>query len=446
MESKTTIRKKALVVGTIWAVLLAVLLVAFGVHCINVRNYNAKERVLKNKYEKQDEISVEINKGDSWTKTDSKIEEGTCNGIIYETTIKNISPNSLKEWQAKFEIKQSCYLNQAWCGSVEIHQFRNGEEIVQKIEDLRDAEADLAKGSLDYIIDSTGTWLISLEPGDYIIYYPDSGVGREYPLDSEEDTTIGFIFYTTSDEMDLSAFSINYNLHAKCFSGTKGDMFIGAFVLMAVLLIGLVTVLTVIAQYERQLQTKEKVIKEAFEVFSNFVDAKDPYTHGHSDRVAEYSEKIAEKIGMNKQDCENVYWIAKLHDIGKCYVPDSILNKPSRLTDEEFAQIKMHTVKGAEMVKDFSSIPGISDGAMYHHERYDGKGYPTGRRGTQIPLIARIICVADSYDAMNSDRIYRKKLSREEILKELQDGKGTQFDPEIVQAFIELLQSEDERD
>ena len=91
------------------------------------------------------------------------------------------------------------------------------------------------------------------------------------------------------------------------------------------------------------------------------------------------------------------------------------------------------------MVKNFSSIPGIRDGALYHHERYDGKGYPTGRKGTQIPLIARIICVADSYDAMNSDRVYRKRLSHEEILKELQDGKGTQFDPKIAQAFIELL-------
>lgn len=178
---------------------------------------------------------------------------------------------------------------------------------------------------------------------------------------------------------------------------------------------------------------------KAFEVFSNFIDTEDPYTHGHSDRVAEYSEEIAEKIGMSKQDCENVYWIARLHDIGKCYVPDSILNKPSKLTDEEFAQIKMHTIKGVEMIKDFSPTPEVSDGIMYHHERYDGKGYPTGKKGTQIPLVARIICVADSYDAMNSDRVYRKRLSREEILKELQNGKGTQFDPEIVQAFIELL-------
>ncbi len=443
MEDKTAIRKKINAFGTGWLCLLLALLVAFAAHCVNVRNYNNKERVLKNEYERKSEISLEVKEGSSWDKTDSLIEEGSCKGIIYEATVKNLSPNSLKEWQAKFVIKEHCYLNQAWCGSVEIHQFRDGKEVSEKIQDLRKAKTDLEKSSLDYIIDSTGTWLIDLEAGDYILYYPDPEIGKEYPLNTKEDTTVGFIFYTTADAMDLSEFSINYKLHEKFFAGTTGTLFIAAFVLWALVLIAFIIISAIIAGYEKQLQDKERIIKEAFGVFSNFVDAKDPYTHGHSDRVADYSKKIAEKMGLSSKDCENIYWVATLHDIGKCYVPDNILNKPSRLTDEEFAQIKMHTVKGAEMVKGFSSIPGITEGAMYHHERYDGKGYPTGAKGEYIPLIARIICVADSYDAMNSDRVYRKKLSREAIIGELRDGKGTQFDPEIVDAFIEMLEGEE---
>lgn len=278
-----------------------------------------------------------------------------------------------------------------------------------------------------------------MEPGDYCIYYPDSDVGGEYPLDSNTDTTIGFIFYTKDEAIDLSSLSITYKLKEEYLTGLTGTIFIACFSFWVVLLIGYIVISIIINQYEKQLQTKEKIITEAFEVFSNFVDAKDPYTHGHSDRVADYSEKIAKKLGMSDKECENIYWIAKLHDIGKCYVPDNILNKPSKLTDEEFKQIKEHTIKGSEMVKDFSSIPGITEGALYHHERYDGKGYPTGKKGEEIPYIARIICVADSYDAMNSDRVYRKKLSKDKIIDELNKGKGSQFDPNIVDAFVELL-------
>ena len=186
------------------------------------------------------------------------------------------------------------------------------------------------------------------------------------------------------------------------------------------------------------------MIRESLGVFSNFVDAKDPYTRGHSERVARYSKKIAEKLGLSERECKQIYYVATLHDIGKCCVPDEILKKPSKLTDEEFDIIKTHTLKGAEMVKNFSSIPNIHDGILYHHERYDGKGYPSGKKRKDIPLVGRIIAVADAYDAMNSSRVYRDRLSEDEIISELERNSGTQFDPDIVEIFLEILKEEKE--
>lgn len=128
-----------------------------------------------------------------------------------------------------------------------------------------------------------------------------------------------------------------------------------------------------------------------------------------------------------------------MHDCGKLYIPDGILTKPSRLTDEEYEVMKKHTVYGSNILRDFTSIKDIQLGAMYHHERYDGKGYPTGKAGEDIPLIARIICVSDAFDAMNSQRCYRTNLAPEVILSELKNNKGTQFDPVIVEHLLKLI-------
>ena len=326
MKNKSSTKKKLYYLGIVLICMLVVLLVAFGIHCFNVASYNNKERVLADEYEVADEINLTIKEGNSWEKADSALGEDKYKGMIYEATIKNLSTNKLSTWTAKFVINSNCYINQAWCGSVEIHQFRNGEELIATIKDLRVAEEELKASTLDYIIDSTGTWLIDMEPGDYCIYYPDSDVGGEYPLDSNTDTTIGFIFYTKDEAINLSSFSIIYKLHEEYLTGLTGTIFIACFSFWVILLIGYIVISVIINQYEKQLQTKEKIITEAFEVFSNFVDAKDPYTHGHSDRVADYSEKIAQKLGMSDKECENIYWIAKLHDIGKCYVPDNILD------------------------------------------------------------------------------------------------------------------------
>lgn len=167
------------------------------------------------------------------------------------------------------------------------------------------------------------------------------------------------------------------------------------------------------------------------------------YTNGHSIRVAKYTRIIAEKLGYKGEELERIYYVALLHDCGKIGVPDNILGKPDRLTDEEFEIIKSHTVRGGEIMSHFKSLENAGEGALYHHERYDGRGYPEGKAGEDIPYIARIICVADSYDAMNTNRVYRKKLSMEHILEEIEKCKGKQFDPRIADVMISLIKNDE---
>lgn len=197
--------------------------------------------------------------------------------------------------------------------------------------------------------------------------------------------------------------------------------------------------------YIKKLDEKNKQLRDmamrSITTISNTMDAKDDYTHGHSERVAEYSVKIAKELGLQGERISNIHSIALLHDIGKVGVPDYVLNKAGKLTEDEFVKMKAHTTIGSEILEDIGSIlPEISVGATYHHERYDGKGYPKGLKGEEIPFIARLIAVADAYDAMTSDRCYRKRISDEQVLEELINGSGKQFDPEIVKALVRILQ------
>lgn len=178
------------------------------------------------------------------------------------------------------------------------------------------------------------------------------------------------------------------------------------------------------------------------ETLAGTLDAKDKYTNGHSMRVAFYSTRLAEELGWDKERISVLRYEALLHDIGKIGVPDAILNKPSRLSEMEFGLIKSHTIVGADILKNMIAVPEATKVARYHHERYDGKGYPDGLQGTEIPFNARIVGIADAYDAMSSDRIYRKALSQDIIRNELINGRGTQFDPELLDKFVEMLDSD----
>ena len=169
------------------------------------------------------------------------------------------------------------------------------------------------------------------------------------------------------------------------------------------------------------------------------VDMRDHYTHGHSERVAEFSSQIARRLELTEAEREIIVRAATLHDVGKIGVDDRILNKPGRLSDEEFEMIRSHAAKGYEILKGAPSFEPLLPGIRHHHERHDGRGYPDKLAGGEIPLIARIIAVADAFDAMTSNRIYRKALSFSQARREVVEGSGSQFDPETVTAFLRYL-------
>ena len=171
----------------------------------------------------------------------------------------------------------------------------------------------------------------------------------------------------------------------------------------------------------------------------NAIDAKDIYTHGHSNRVAQYSRRIAELAGKNEKECEEIYLSALLHDVGKIGIPERIINKKGRLTDEEYAAIKQHPAIGCQILEEIREYPYLSVAAHYHHERYDGRGYPEGLKGEAIPEIGRIIAVADAYDAMTSNRSYRNAIPQHLVREELVKGSGTQFDPAFAQIMIQMI-------
>ncbi len=189
----------------------------------------------------------------------------------------------------------------------------------------------------------------------------------------------------------------------------------------------------------RRQEEYRDILEQSLLTFAGTIDAKDKYTNGHSIRVAQYSRELARRMGMSPEEMEHIYYVALLHDIGKIGIPDNVLNKPGKLTPEEREIIQRHPTIGAEILKNFTALEGISEGAKYHHERYDGKGYCEGLAGENIPLVARIIGVADTYDAMSSERCYRKPLSEEIIVSELEKAKGTQLDPQIVPHMLDMI-------
>ena len=190
---------------------------------------------------------------------------------------------------------------------------------------------------------------------------------------------------------------------------------------------------------EEKTKQIEQISFETIATIASMIEAKDSYTKGHSVRVAEYSALLAKELGWKEEEIQNLKYVALLHDIGKIGIPDQVLNKPGKLTEIEYNIIKSHTTIGGDILKDIETIPGVDAGARFHHERYDGTGYPSGIKGEDIPLMARIIGIADSYDAMNSKRVYRESLPTERIRSELVNGRGKQFDPNLIDVFVKLL-------
>lgn len=192
-------------------------------------------------------------------------------------------------------------------------------------------------------------------------------------------------------------------------------------------------------QTRQRKEHDNQIIEQTMKTFSNFIDNKDTYTQGHSTRVAAYVREMAKRMGMDEQEQLNYYYAGLMHDIGKLTVSDEVLNKTSRLSNDEWTLIQQHTTNGAALLKNFTILPEINDAVLYHHERYDGTGYMNRLNGKDIPLVARMVGIADAYDAMNTNRCYRLKFSEERIISELERCRGKQFDPDLVPYLISMI-------
>ena len=443
-------------------ILMLVILLGFGALFLYNHLYNSLERTIDLSDAERDgtvfafkdlTVKIEPRGGDTgaWRSDPTLDDQGNVLidggvGTIYEMIVINNSADTVTDWTAKIYIPEEMCVNNSWNGDFEFHQnVASGNEKVQRI-DLADySQYDI---TLDHFM-GVGGPMVWLHEGDYFIYYPDQRTG-EFPLvsagknaDKRNDAVIGFIMYVPNRALDYAAdFSkgeFSYYLQTDILQNPFFWVLSSLAFVWLVCVLALIIVRINIRRLLEQQKRDEAIIEQTMRTIVNFIEAKDPSTMGHSLRVAQYSRMLADSLGFSESECKRVYYIALMHDCGKIYIPDGILGKPARLTDDEYEIMKKHTVYGGDILRDFSSIEGIGMGAISHHERYDGTGYPNGLAGEEIPIIARIICVSDAFDAMNSKRCYRNNLEADVILDELKKNKGKQFDPVIVDHLLKLI-------
>ena len=433
------------------AAILAVIIL-FAVSVIRVDIYNKTEHhkalsggALFSSEKRPDDVTVSaVPRGSTWTKAfdlnNEGITEHNHQAYTYDFTVTNNTYDEVKNFSFKLIFNKDVFLMSAWNGALEIHQMTPEGEITDTVPDLREFVPE--NHSLR-CVSFDGESLIQMKAGDYLIYIPSSSTNAmEVPIEPNEATTPGIILYTAiGEDISDSTIDLRYTFNRRI---TSEPLFWVSMIGLLIWLIALIILAITSAQikkYQERHQRDNEIINESIETFTGFIDAKDPYTNGHSKRVAVYTRQIAREMGYDGEELDRIYYIALLHDCGKIGIPDNILGKPGRLTDEEFAIMKSHTVHGGEILSSFKSLKNAGEGALYHHERYDGHGYPEGKAGEDIPLIARIICVADSFDAMNSNRVYRNKLTREKIISEIETNRGLQFDPDIADIMLRLIRA-----
>ncbi|MBQ8086611.1 MAG: HD domain-containing protein [Lachnospiraceae bacterium] len=247
-----------------------------------------------------------------------------------------------------------------------------------------------------------------------------------------------YIIYSTRVSNDWFCLSVS--------NATNAFKKLNSLLIFTVLIgLSIFTILGIVLVHSNKKQMQfAQLSVQVVEALAAAIDAKDHYTNGHSDRVAEYAKEIGRRYGYSEKKQEEIYMMGLLHDVGKIGIPDSVINKPAKLTDEEYEIIKQHPVTGANILSKAKELARMAIGAHWHHERYDGKGYPDGLAGNDIPEEARIIAVADSYDAMTSHRSYRDVLSQEIVRKEIERGKGTQFDPVFADIVLQMIDEDKE--
>lgn len=383
-ELKPKLKKFGIALAIIGILLLS--LVAYVSHQRTILYTYVQEP--SNEANKKNDFYVEIITGKNWP------DDITGNiGAQYDGSFYNNTKIPLINWRIEYEVPKEAYSDSNWNG------------VYNK------------KGNVVSV----------------------TAVSYNIKVHQTKPVTFGFVMYTDQLEhlnhIKVSAY--------KDYKVTDFNLF---WILMAVtggiILFFIEDMVVTIRMRKVNLKQEEykNMIMQSLRTFANIIDAKDSYTRGHSLRVARYAEEISRRMGKSQDEQTRIFQISLLHDIGKIAIDNTILNKPGKLTKEEHLEVQKHASIGGDILKDFTTITGIEDGARFHHESYNGTGYPDGLSGDSIPECARIICIADAFDAMDSDRCYRDKLPREAILKELERCSGTQFDPSIVKHVFEMVE------
>lgn len=330
------------------------------------------------------------NQAKKWMDTGNPLQAAQYDGEIHNPTSFDIV-----SWYIQFEIPEKAYISDSWNGTY----TREGNIIT--VEPPRDYNRTIPPGgSITY---------------GFIMYAPKSF----------SSTDVTFFF---KQKIEISRAWYYYALLVLTIVSGSSLIICIPFIIKV-----------------RDLQKKEAQarngIEQVLKLFANTIEAKDKYTSGHSARVSFYVKELALRMGLSKQEQQSIYYMAIIHDVGKIGISDAILSKPDVLDAKEMEIMRTHAAKGGEILADFGSLPEAALVVRHHHERYDGTGYPDGLKGEEIPLFSRIISVADGYDAMTSDRCYRKKLPMSMVKEELINNSGTQYDPKVVQCMLDIMET-----
>lgn len=384
--------RKKLIIIAIFSVVFLFIQIGFEVVSKQVDKFNNTEVEINvvDGVSDDEYVSVTMNIAKYWNDYDA--QDNILCGAQYDGDIVNTGDMRFHDWKVELYLSEDAKIDSLW----------NGE----------------------YTYEGN---VLTLTPMDYNII-----------VEEQNDQPFGFVAIS-KNLLKINKFKV-YGYFQMTMQDSKMYWVLQVVrIVWAISLICYIIVQICLLGYQRRHKRDQKIILQTIDTFISFIDAKDPYTHGHSERVAVYTKEIASRMGLDREEINNYFYIALMHDCGKLSVPDTILKKPEALTKDERKIIESHTRVGADILKNFTAIPGIQDGALQHHERFDGTGYPNKLKGSDISLVGRILCVADAYDAMNSDRCYRKKLPIEKIKSELEENSGKQFDPHIVKYMLDMI-------
>ncbi len=337
----------------------------------------------------------------------------------------------------------------------------DGESVLSldiTMDEVQRITEEMTMGDMGYgfITDNEGMIIAHSDPGEVgkdFSTHPEwdellAGIAA-YPENRFEMRVNGEKCTVFTDEIEGDWHVVIVARNSKLFRDIRQQIIAGILlslmIFIVIYVLCMVSARRIIEAEESEQKTQDRLQKMNMSIIRSLastIDAKDRYTSGHSQRVAEYSVEIAKKLGKDREEQQLIYYAGLLHDVGKIRVPVEVINKAGKLTDEEFDQIRIHPVSGFHILNGVHEDARIAYGAKYHHERYDGTGYPNGLERENIPEIARIIAVADAYDAMASDRSYRKLLPQDVVREEILKGKGTQFDPDIAEAMLQIMEED----